>query len=117
MATVTEQLELQTGDRMTADEFMRVYEQTPEDFKAELIGGIVYVASPLKRRHGTMHPALGTVFLRIVVTRRASNAATTRPSCWAKKVCRSPISICESCRSTADSLGTPRTTTWAVRRN
>jgi Uma2 family endonuclease len=62
MATVTEQPELQTGDRMTADEFMRVYEQTPEDFKAELIGGIVYVASPLKRRHGTTHPLLGSVF-------------------------------------------------------
>lgn len=56
------ELELQTGDRMTRDEFHRVYLQMPEGFRAELIGGIVYVASPLKRRHGTNHLPLGTVF-------------------------------------------------------
>ena len=55
-------LELQNGDRMTREEFHRVYSQMPEDFKAELIGGIVYVASPLKRRHGTNHLPLGTLF-------------------------------------------------------
>src|SRR5205809_5915686 len=54
--------ELQTGDRMTRAEFHRIYEQTPEEFKAELIGGIVYVASPLRRRHGTTHIILGTLF-------------------------------------------------------
>lgn len=53
--------ELHTGDRMTREEFHRIYEQMPEDFKAELIGGIVYVASPLKRAHGTTHPFLSTV--------------------------------------------------------
>jgi Uma2 family endonuclease len=54
--------ELQTGDYMNAAEFMGVYEQMPVEFEAELIGGIVFVASPLKRRHGTMHPALSTLF-------------------------------------------------------
>ncbi len=54
--------ELQTGDRMTREEFHRLYEQTPEDFQAELIGGIVYVASPLKLTHGTNHLPLGTLF-------------------------------------------------------
>jgi len=44
------ELELQTGDRMTRDEFHRAYSQMPEGFRAELIGGVVYVASPLKRR-------------------------------------------------------------------
>src|SRR2546425_8787214 len=58
----TDKPDLHSGDRMTADEFMRIYEQMPEDFKAELIGGIVYVASPLRRRHGTAHPAWGTLF-------------------------------------------------------
>src|SRR5262249_11308815 len=53
--------ELHNGDRMTQEEFHRVYEQMPEDFRAELIGGIVYVASPLKRRHGTNHLPLGTL--------------------------------------------------------
>lgn len=54
--------ELQTGDRMTREEFHRIYEQAPEDFRAELIGGIVYVASPLKRTHGSAHLALGSAF-------------------------------------------------------
>jgi Uma2 family endonuclease len=53
--------ELQTGDRMTREEFHRMYEQTPEDFRAELIGGIVYVASPLKLAHGENHLLLGSV--------------------------------------------------------
>ncbi len=53
--------ELHTGDRMTREEFHRIYEEMPEDFKAELIGGIVYVASPLKRRHGMNHMPLSTL--------------------------------------------------------
>jgi Uma2 family endonuclease len=55
-----EVVELQNGDRMTRAEFHRLYERLPEDFKAELIGGVVYVASPLKRKHATQHPALST---------------------------------------------------------
>ncbi len=54
--------ELHSGDRMTRAEFHRIYEQMPAGFKAELIGGTVYVASPLKRRHGTYHVLLGTLF-------------------------------------------------------
>jgi Uma2 family endonuclease len=54
--------ELHSGDRMTRVEFHRIYEQMPPDFKAELIGGIVYVASPLRRRHGTDHLPLATLF-------------------------------------------------------
>src|SRR2546428_13942390 len=57
-----EPTELHTGDRMTRLEFHQIYEQMPEDFKAELIGGIVYVASPLKRQHGANHLLLGTLF-------------------------------------------------------
>ena len=55
-----EVVELQNGDRMTRAEFHRLYERLPEDFKAELIGGVVYVASPLKRKHATQHQALST---------------------------------------------------------
>jgi Uma2 family endonuclease len=47
---------------MTRAEFHRVYERMPPEFKAELIGGIVYVASPLKRRHGTNTLPLGHLF-------------------------------------------------------
>jgi Uma2 family endonuclease len=54
--------QLHNGDRMSREEFHRIYEQMPEEFKAELIGGIVYVASPLKIRHGTNHLPLGSLF-------------------------------------------------------
>ena len=54
--------ELHTGDRMTREEFHRLYERTPPGFKAELVGGIVYVSSPLKRQHSNPHVLLGTVF-------------------------------------------------------
>lgn len=60
--TAASLLELHNGDRMSREEFHRLYAAMPEDFQAELIGGIVYVASPLKRRHGTNHLPLGAVF-------------------------------------------------------
>lgn len=70
MATVTEPLapidevcELHNGDRMTQKEFHRIYEKTPANVKAELIGGIVYMASPLGRKHGVSHPELSFVFV------------------------------------------------------
>jgi Uma2 family endonuclease len=53
--------ELHSGDRMTQREFHRIYERMPEGVRAELIGGIVYVSSPLKIQHGTNHFPLGTV--------------------------------------------------------
>ena len=44
---------LRNGDRMDADEFLRRYWATPEDFRAELIGGVVYVSSPVSAEgHG-----------------------------------------------------------------
>lgn len=54
--------ELENGDHMSQPEFHRIYSQSRDDFKAELIGGIVNVASPLKARHGRNHLPLGTVF-------------------------------------------------------
>jgi Uma2 family endonuclease len=49
------------GDRMKQREFHRRYESYPEDVKFELIGGIVYMASPLGRPHGTYHGELSLV--------------------------------------------------------
>jgi Uma2 family endonuclease len=51
---------LESGDRLTRAEFERRYEATPEKFKAELIEGVVYVASPVRAFHGTPHAALIT---------------------------------------------------------
>jgi Uma2 family endonuclease len=55
-------LELENGARMTQPEFHRAYSRMPPHFRAELIGGIVYVASPLKRSHGTNHSDLTGLF-------------------------------------------------------
>ncbi len=42
---------LVAGDRLTRAEFERRYEATPEHVKAELIGGVVYMPSPLGWSH------------------------------------------------------------------
>ncbi len=44
-----------SGDRLDQETFHRLYLTTPADVKAELIGGIVYVASPTSFRHGRPH--------------------------------------------------------------
>jgi Uma2 family endonuclease len=44
---------LDNGDRMTQPEFHRRYQACAEDVKFELIGGTVYMASPLRWPHGT----------------------------------------------------------------
>jgi Uma2 family endonuclease len=47
---------LESGDRLTRAEFERRYEAQPDIKQAELIEGVVYVASPVRvRRHGAPH--------------------------------------------------------------
>jgi Uma2 family endonuclease len=43
---------LENGDRLDQKTFHARYQATDEDFRAELIGGTVYVSSPLKPPHG-----------------------------------------------------------------
>ena len=52
---------LANGDRMNQAEFHRRYQAYPDDEKFELVGGIVYMASPLRYPHGTYHLKLGTL--------------------------------------------------------
>jgi len=70
---------LENGERMTRAEFHAAYEQTPEDFKAELIEGIVYVASPLRRNHGVHHvffsTLLGTYWMKTPGTEAGDNCS------------------------------------------
>jgi Uma2 family endonuclease len=49
---------LVTGARMDQKTFHALYLKTPEKFKAELIGGVVHVASPVNSRHGFPHAKL-----------------------------------------------------------
>ncbi|NEP83793.1 MAG: Uma2 family endonuclease [Okeania sp. SIO3B3] len=47
---------LESGDRLTRDEFVRRYEANPHIKNAELIEGVVYVASPVRHtQHGSPH--------------------------------------------------------------
>ncbi len=47
---------LENGDRLSRSEFERRYALHPEILKAELIEGVVYVASPVRvRKHGVPH--------------------------------------------------------------
>jgi len=50
---------LVNGDRMKQPEFHQRYEQYPAGKQFELVGGIVYMASPLSRLHGVYHEELG----------------------------------------------------------
>jgi Uma2 family endonuclease len=52
---------LVNGDRMTQAEFHRRYEACPVNEKWELIGGIVYMASPLSWSHGLFHQELNLI--------------------------------------------------------
>ncbi len=50
---------LSSGDRMSQAEFHRRYERYPEDVKFELVGGVVYMASPLRRTHSRYDGQIG----------------------------------------------------------
>jgi Uma2 family endonuclease len=54
-------LPLENGDRLTRAEFERRYAAMPNVKKAELIEGVVYLASPVRvKSHGRPHSALNT---------------------------------------------------------
>ena len=53
---------LHNGDHMSREEFHRLYRQMSEDIEAELIGGVVFMAAAMRRKHGTNHLPLGTLF-------------------------------------------------------
>jgi Uma2 family endonuclease len=52
---------LENGYRLSQPEFHRRYELMPRDVKAELIGGVVYMASPLGIEHGDTSRLVATV--------------------------------------------------------
>ena len=56
------QVDLRNGDRMSRDEFIQRWEQIPELKHAELIEGVVYLGSPVSRRHGS-HDTLLSAWL------------------------------------------------------
>ena len=60
MSTVDQEIPLLVrGDKLTRDEFLRRWEAMPDLKFAELIGGIVYMPSPLSRDHGVSDNRVG----------------------------------------------------------
>jgi Uma2 family endonuclease len=53
--------DLRNGDCMNQKEFHLLYEQMPEEFRAELINGIVFIAEPVGIEHGDSDINLGTI--------------------------------------------------------
>ena len=61
---------LESGDRLSRDEFERRYDAMPQLKKAELIEGVIYVGSPVRSKsHGQPHAAIiGWLFTYQVAT-------------------------------------------------
>jgi hypothetical protein len=61
MATVAEECvpPLAFGDKLTRDEFLRIWEAHPRIKFAELLGGIVFMPSPVSVEHGGMEAIVG----------------------------------------------------------
>lgn len=63
MATIEQSAPpLAAGDKLTRDEFLRRWELHPEIKRAELIGGTVYMPSPLSVEHAEMDSPIAGVF-------------------------------------------------------
>ena len=60
MATVEQEtLPFAAGDKMTRDEFLRLWRLHPEIHRAELIGGVVYMPSPVSTEHWLWEDDIG----------------------------------------------------------
>jgi Uma2 family endonuclease len=70
-----QQIDLRNGDHFTQPEFHRLYEQMPENFKAELLNGTVFVREPLGLPHGCHHLSLGALFLAYAAATTGVQAA------------------------------------------
>jgi Uma2 family endonuclease len=71
---------LREGDRLTRDEFLRRWELLPDLKHAQLLEGIVYLASPVSKKHGNFHAYfhtwLGTYAARTSGLDSAGDAST-----------------------------------------
>src|SRR5258707_11965190 len=68
-------IELFNGDRFAQVEFHRRYEAQPAEDRFELIGGVVYMASPLGLPHGTCHTRLSLVLSHYQAATRGTEHA------------------------------------------
>ena len=108
---------LESGDRLTRAEFERRYNAMPDGFKAELIEGVVSVASPVRfATHSEPHSRIITLLGVYAAATPASVSAITQP-CGSTGRMNSNLTGC--CASkTAHQPSTPMATlrTAGVRR-
>src|SRR4051812_15029982 len=73
---------LESGDRLSAHEFLRRYEEMPGLKKVQLINGIVYMPSPIRLTHHSEPQSLVQAWLAIYAMNtpgvRAAGNATVR---------------------------------------
>ncbi len=74
----SDQLPLEAGDHLDQPTFHACYKTMPSEFRAELVGGIVIVPSPLSAAHGAYHALvmtwLGTYWITTPGTQARDNA-------------------------------------------
>jgi hypothetical protein len=66
---------LENGDRLDQKTFHERYEATPEHVRAELIGGIVYMASPLRLHRGQVTLDLNWFLTHYIVATPGTDGA------------------------------------------
>lgn len=69
--------ELHNGDCMTQPAFHSAYEQMPAGFRAELVGGVVFVCEPLVRSMGAAMCDFHRYLMRIRHQHQACKCVTT----------------------------------------
>src|SRR5438445_7270182 len=70
---------LEAGDHLDQATFHTRYEAMPPDFRAELIGGVVFVPSPLRLEHGVSHAlVMGWLIHYSIATPASITASATQ---------------------------------------
>ena len=109
---------LNAGDRLSRAEFERLYQAHPEIKKAELIEGVVYMASPVRfAQHSRPHIAIVT-WLGVYEAATPGVSGGTTPRCaWDSTTSPSRTPCCAWNLNGEDILTSPQMITWKALRN
>ncbi|MCI0682802.1 MAG: Uma2 family endonuclease [Gemmataceae bacterium] len=72
---------LGNGDKLTREEFLRRWEMHPEIKRAELIGGIVYMPSPVSHDHGPLEDDVGGWLVNYRVQTPGTGSSSNETTC------------------------------------
>src|SRR5258708_37084286 len=94
---------LENGDQLDQPTFHARYEAMPEDCRAELIGGIVYMPSPQRMPHSTAQQLVVRWLDEYSEATPGTDALLNNTRSWGRKVNRSPTPAFSSLPNTAAS--------------